>query len=134
MTDIKCEPISISDSDLKLEWYSGSGAGGQHRNKHQNSVRMTHVPTGIIITAQCRSRENSLMEAKKNLQLKLEARERCNIAMAINNERELKKGTGMRGSFIRSYCFQHNTIKDARSMATITPAEFRSGLIDRLWY
>jgi peptide chain release factor 1 len=46
-------------NDFSVEWYSGSGAGGQHRNKHQNSARITHLPTGLIRQAQTRSRENS---------------------------------------------------------------------------
>ena len=55
---------AIQDRDLRVEWYSGTGAGGQYRNKHQNSCRITHIPTGIQATAQCRSRENSYTEAR----------------------------------------------------------------------
>lgn len=48
------------DGDLNMEWFSGTGAGWQHRNKHQNSCIITHKPTGI----QCRSRQNSLEQTK----------------------------------------------------------------------
>lgn len=44
--------FSARRSDFRLDWYSGSGAGGQHRNKHQNCLRLTHIPTGITTTGQ----------------------------------------------------------------------------------
>ncbi len=44
-------PAPLSEDDLQVEWYSGSGAGGQHRNKHQNSVQLRHLPTGIVLTS-----------------------------------------------------------------------------------
>ena len=44
--------FSLNDKDLKYDWFSGTGAGGQHRNKHQNCLRLKHLPTGIQVTAQ----------------------------------------------------------------------------------
>ena len=60
--------VAIPQHDLKIEWYSGTGAGGQHRNKHQNSARVTHIPSGIVVTAQCRSRQNSFEQAMTEIQ------------------------------------------------------------------
>ena len=71
IVDQSTPTIKVADADLKIEWYSGTGAGGQHRNKHQNSCRITHIPTGILATAQCRSRENSLAEARKTIEERL---------------------------------------------------------------
>lgn len=45
-------PNTVTKQDLKIEWFSGTGAGGQHRNKHQNCCRMTHIPTGITVQSQ----------------------------------------------------------------------------------
>ena len=59
---------SMRDSkDFKIEWFSGTGAGGQHRNKHQNSCRIIHIPTGLKQESQCRSRQNSQQEAMSRL-------------------------------------------------------------------
>lgn len=47
----KLEKFCYTKKDFKLDWYSGTGAGGQHRNKHQNCLRLTHIPSGITVTA-----------------------------------------------------------------------------------
>ncbi len=59
------EPIfSLTRKDFKVEWFSGSGAGGQHRNKHQNCVRITHIETGTQATCQDhRERSRNLRDA-----------------------------------------------------------------------
>lgn len=44
--------FQATKKDFKLDWFSGSGAGGQHRNKHQNCLRLTHIPSGITVTSQ----------------------------------------------------------------------------------
>ncbi len=125
--------LVIKPNDLKIEWYSGSGAGGQHRNKHQNSIRLTHVPSNITVTAQCRSRENSLTTAQATLIERLSREFNQRVKMDTHSERKDKMGTGTRGSYIRSYCFQHNTVKDVNSQQSITPAKFFSGFIELLW-
>jgi len=65
-------PNTVRREDLKIDWFSGTGAGGQHRNKHQNCCRMTHIPTGIMVTAQEeRSRDQNQRVAFKRLADKL---------------------------------------------------------------
>jgi len=60
--------FSITKKDLKITWFSGKGAGGQHRNKHQNCCRIKHSETGIIVTGQEeRSREQNLKNAFRRL-------------------------------------------------------------------
>ena len=54
-----------SESDFEISWYSGSGAGGQFRNKHLNSARIVHLPSGIVRQAQTRSRQNSQKSAMR---------------------------------------------------------------------
>lgn len=59
----------LKRDDMKLDWFSGTGAGGQHRNKHQNCLRMTHLPSGVTVTAQTnRDRTSNLKEAYLKLQ------------------------------------------------------------------
>lgn len=60
--------FSVTKKDFDIEYYSGTGAGGQHRNKHQNCVRMKHPPSGVTTTGQSnKSREANLREAFRNM-------------------------------------------------------------------
>lgn len=66
--------------DFALEWYSGTGAGGQHRNKHQNSLRLRHLPSGIVVSAaDNRDRPTNIRNAFKRLKPLLEAWIRAQI-------------------------------------------------------
>jgi peptide chain release factor 1 len=60
--------FSITKKDFKIEYFSGTGAGGQHRNKHQNCVRIHHPESGVVVTGQSnRERISNLREAFKNM-------------------------------------------------------------------
>ena len=60
--------FSVTKKDLKISWFSGKGAGGQHRNKHQNCCRIKHLDSGVTATGQeTRSREQNLRNAFKRL-------------------------------------------------------------------
>ena len=74
---------SYTRKDFRLDWYSGSGAGGQHRNKHQNCLRLTHIPSGITVTAaDGRDRPSNQRRAFERLRPKLEAWVRAQIGEA----------------------------------------------------
>jgi len=103
--------VEFNKQDFKIEWYSGTGAGGQHRNKHQNSCRITHV-SGIVVTAQCRSRENSLNEARTTILERLNQSHLGRVSGEEAANRKKQVGSGMRGDKIRTYRFQDNTVKD----------------------
>lgn len=125
--------VLFNDKDFKIEWYSGTGAGGQHRNKHQNSCRLTHLASGMIVTSQCRSRENSLNEAKTEMLSRLnggvmqsELKERSAI-------RKDQVGTGERGDKVRTYRFQDNTVKDHRTGKSAKCDRVMGGNFDVLW-
>lgn len=81
------EPIPefcYTRKDFVLDWYSGSGAGGQHRNKHQNCLRLTHVPSGITVTAaDGRDRPANQRKAFERLRPKLETWIRAQIGEAV---------------------------------------------------
>lgn len=122
-----------SPSDFQIEWYSGTGAGGQHRNKHQNSCRLTHLPTGIVQTAQCRSRENSLNEARQSLMVTLDNLGNTLLASQQASDRKAQVGTGMRGDKVRTYRFQDNTVTDHVTGKTAPCDKVMKGKIDLLW-
>lgn len=66
------EDIHLTSKDFKLEWFSGQGAGGQHRNKHQNCCRITHIESGITVTGtSSRSRVDNQREAFTTLAWKV---------------------------------------------------------------
>lgn len=125
--------IAFNDRDFKVEWYSGTGAGGQHRNKHQNSCRLTHIPTGTVVTAQCRSRENSLNEAKTELLNRLNGGQQKSELMERSAIRKEQVGTGERGDKVRTYRFQDNTVKDHRTGRTSRCDVVINGNFDVLW-
>ena len=125
--------IKVSDADLKIEWYSGTGAGGQHRNKHQNSCRITHLPSGILATAQCRSRENSLAEARKTIEQRLDNLVKTSYNNTLASDRKQQVGSGMRGDKVRTYRFQDDVVKDHRTDRTASTKKVLAGNFELLW-
>lgn len=126
-------PSTIPDRDLKIEWYSGTGAGGQHRNKHQNSCRITHVPTGTVATAQCRSRENSFDEAMQTINQRVDEmlQSKYNNGVAANRRQQV--GSGMRGDKIRTYRFQDDRVQDHRTDQVLSLKKVLAGNFDLFW-
>lgn len=125
--------VEFNPKDFKIEWYSGTGAGGQHRNKHQNSCRITHIETGLIVTAQCRSRENSLAEAKATIVARLDTRRRESQSLSQASNRKSQVGSGERGDKIRTYRFQDNTTKDHQTGKAARTDVVMAGNFNLLW-
>ena len=114
------EDVPIADADLKVDTYRASGAGGQHVNKTDSAVRMTHLPTGIVVECQDersqhknRSRALSLLKAK----LLEAAREKQEATQAA--ARRLQVGTGDRSERIRTYNFPQGRLTDHRVELTL---------------
>jgi peptide chain release factor 1 len=124
---------TIPNSDLRIEWYSGTGAGGQHRNKHQNSCRITHIPTGIVATAQCRSRQNSLAEALQTIQTQVDNIAQTAYNKTIAADRKQQVGTGMRGDKVRTYRFQDDRVQDHVTGRSAKCSAILRGNFDLLW-
>ena len=127
------EQIEIKQSDLRIEWYSGTGPGGQHRNKHQNSCRITHIPTGHIATAQTRSRQNSLNEAMASITKKIEGITLARQEYQEAQNRKQQVGSGMRGDKIRTYRFQDDVVKDHATGRASTCTKILNGYFELLW-
>ena len=133
MDQKQIKQVEFNERDFKIEWYSGTGAGGQHRNKHQNSCRLTYLPTGQIVTAQCRSRENSLNEAKTEMMTRLNGSAQRGELEERSAIRKDQVGTGERGDKIRTYRFQDNTVKDHQTGKSAKCGRVMSGNFDALW-
>ncbi len=125
--------VAISKNDLKIEWYSGTGAGGQYRNKHQNSCRITHLPTGIMVKSECRSRQNSLDSAMAELQQRIDSEAKRQYNNNIANNRKEQVGSGMRGDKIRTYRFQDDIVQDHLTGKRASCSQVLKGNIDHLW-
>jgi peptide chain release factor 1 len=127
------EPERIDDRDLDVSWFSGTGPGGQHRNKSQNSCRLKHIPTGIVVTSQTRSRDNSYNSALSNLEKKLnELKGRQTRGMMATMKKE-QVGSGMRSDKVRTYRFRDDAVKDHRTGKDATCTAVMSGRFDKLW-
>lgn len=124
---------SIHDGDLKVEWYSGTGAGGQHRNKHQNSCRMTHIPSGVVVTSQCRSRQNSYAEARAAIEERVLSEARSLFHKDVSLDRKLQVGSGMRGDKIRTYRFQDDRVQDHITGKSASCSQVLKGNFEILW-
>jgi peptide chain release factor 1 len=126
-------PQPLRDKDLQIDWYSGSGAGGQHRNKHQNSARLRHLPTGIVVTAQCRKREESLRQARAALLERLSALNQAETHGRENRDRAEQVGTGMRADKRRTYRFRDDRVQDHLTGRSAACSAVMRGRLDLLW-
>jgi len=107
--------IEVDPSDLRIDVYRASGAGGQHVNTTESAVRITHAPSGIVVQCQNeRSQHQNKAAAMKQLRAKLFEREMAE-RMATQNELEANKADISWGSQIRSYVLDQSRIKDLRT-------------------
>ena len=125
---------SLRDPEhFRVEWFSGSGAGGQHRNKHQNSCRVYHLPTGLMETRQGRKRESNLKDAREALIRKLDELSSDHIRATTSETKRTQVGSGMRGDKIRTYRMQDGVVTDHRSGRKTQMKKISSGDFSDLW-
>jgi peptide chain release factor 2 len=109
-------PVDIDEKDIKMDVFRASGAGGQHINKTSSAVRLTHLPTGIVVSCQVeRSQFQNRDRAMAMLRAKLAERERLEREAELNEIKGEEQRVGF-GSQIRSYVLQpYQMVKDLRS-------------------
>ena len=125
--------IEINESDLRIDTYRASGAGGQHINTTDSAVRITHLPTGIVVQCQNqRSQHKNRAEAYNQLRARLYERELAEREAAANAQNATKTDIGW-GHQIRSYVLQpYQLVKDLRTGVTSTaPSDVLDGDLDR---
>lgn len=117
--------VEINTNDLKIDTYRASGAGGQHVNKTDSAVRITHIPTGFVVSSQSeRSQTQNKESCMKMLRSKLYEymQEQQNIEIA--STRKLQVGSGARSEKIRTYNFPQGRVTDHRINYTMYQLDF----------
>mgnify|MGYP001076605538 FL=1 len=126
--------IEINDSDLKIDTYRASGAGGQHVNKTESAIRITHNPTGLVVTCQDESSQHkNRAAAMKVLRSRLLANEKEKVAAERAAERKSLVSTGDRSAKIRTYNFPQGRVTDHRiNFTSYRLSEIINGDVDEL--
>jgi len=125
--------IEVLDKDLKIDTYRASGAGGQHVNTTDSAVRITHIPTGVIVACQNeRSQHKNRASAMKQLKARLYEAELQRREQAASAEHAAKSEIGW-GHQIRSYVLQpYQLVKDLRTgMTSTSPSDVLDGDLDK---
>ena len=126
--------VVIEEKDLKIDTYRSGGAGGQHVNKTESAIRITHLPTGIVVACQDeRSQIKNRDKAMKTLKSKLYDFYRSQAEKEYSQTRRMQIGTGDRSERIRTYNFPQGRVTDHRiSLTLYSLDEFLDGDLDQM--
>jgi peptide chain release factor 1 len=117
--------VSINPADLRIDTYRASGAGGQHVNKTDSAVRITHIPTGVAVACQEeRSQHKNRAKAMKMLQSRLLVAEKEKQAEEVGKQRKEMVGRGMRAEKARTYNFPQNRVTDHNADITLKKLDY----------
>ena len=126
--------IDLSPADLKVDTFRAGGAGGQHVNKTESAIRITHIPTGVVVECQDeRSQHKNRDKAMKVLRSRIYEAELQKQNAEISAERKSQVGTGDRSERIRTYNYPESRVSDHRIKMTLYKLEqFLNGDLDEI--
>ena len=126
--------VEINDVDLKIDTYRASGAGGQHVNKTESAIRITHIPSGLVVTCQDESSQHkNRAAALKVLRSRLLADQKEKAAAERAAERKSLVSTGDRSAKIRTYNFPQGRVTDHRiNFTSYRLSEIMNGDIEEI--
>ena len=132
MPEVETSNIDIKESDIKMDVYHSSGAGGQSVNTANSAVRLTHIPTGVVVTCQTeRSQLRNRDRAMELLKIKIQDEIRQKEEQELGSQRKSKIGTGDRSEKIRTYNYPQNRVTDHRiNFSTMTLDRVMDGELD----